>query len=70
MTEGAQAERAETVAKYLELLRSGGNDHPITQLQKAGVDFTTTEPTEALVAEMDRLVTQLEGELRILNFEF
>ncbi len=67
MTEGAQAERAETVAKYLELLRSGGNDHPITQLQKAGVDFTTTEPTEALVKEMDSLVDRLEKEISILN---
>ncbi len=38
-----------TVEHYLELLRSGGNDHPIKQLQNAGVDFTTTEPTEALV---------------------
>jgi oligoendopeptidase F len=67
MTEGDGTERSATVARYLELLRSGGNDHPVTQLQKAGVDFTTTEPTEALVKEMDRLVTQLEGELRILN---
>ena len=70
MTEGDQAERAETVAKYLGLLRSGGDDHPITQLQKAGVDFTTTEPTEALVKEMDNLVYRLEKELSILNFEF
>jgi oligoendopeptidase F len=68
MTEGDQTERAETVAKYLELLRSGGNDHPITQLQKAGVDFTTTEPTEALVKEMDDLVDRLEKEFSILNF--
>ena len=70
MTEGDAADRAETVTRYLELLRSGGNDHPITQLQKAGVDFTTTEPTEALVKEMDRLVTQLEGELSTLSSKF
>ena len=67
MTEGDQEDRAETVTRYLELLRSGGNDHPITQLQKAGVDFSTTEPTEALVKEMDRLVSKLEDELGILN---
>jgi oligoendopeptidase F len=67
MTEGDGTERSATVARYLELLRSGGNDHPVTQLQKAGVDFTTTEPTEALVKEMERLVTQLEGELRVLS---
>ncbi|MCK5378937.1 MAG: oligoendopeptidase F, partial [Acidobacteria bacterium] len=39
MTEGDEADRADTVAQYLELLRSGGNDHPMTQLRKAGVDF-------------------------------
>ena len=50
-----------------KLLRSGGNDHPIKQLQKAGVDFTTTEPTEALVAEMDSLVDRLEEELQKLD---
>jgi len=67
MTEGDTGSRSETVDLYLELLRSGGDDHPISQLQKAGVDFSTTEPTEALVAEMDHLVGQLEHELVILN---
>ena len=69
MTEGSETDRADTVTRYLELLRSGGNDHPIAQLQKAGVDFTTTEPTEALVKEMDSLVDRLEKELSELNFE-
>jgi oligoendopeptidase F len=65
---GSEVEiRRETVAVYLELLRSGGNDHPISQLQKAGVDFTTTEPIEALVAEMDTLVDQLQEELAKLS---
>jgi oligoendopeptidase F len=48
-------------------LRAGGNDHPIRQLQKAGVDITTTEPTEALVTEMDELVGRLELELKNLE---
>jgi len=67
LTEGDAGSRSETVDLYLELLRSGGDDHPITQLQKAGVDFSTTEPTEALVAEMEHLVDQLESELSVLN---
>ena len=50
-----------------KLLRSGGNDHPISLLQKAGVDFTTTEPTEALVADMDSLVSKLADELEKLD---
>jgi oligoendopeptidase F len=67
MTDGEQGKRSATIEAYLELLRSGGNDHPISQLQKAGVDFTTTEPTEALVAEMDSLVDRLEEELAKLG---
>jgi len=67
MTAVENGERSGIVKTYLELLRSGGNDHPITQLQKAGVDFTTTEPTEALVAEMDSLVDRLEEELKNLS---
>jgi len=67
MTEGKAGECSATVEAYLELLRSGGNDHPISQLQKAGVDFTTTEPTEALVTEMDSLVDRLEEELGKLD---
>jgi oligoendopeptidase F len=67
MTAGEDGERSATVEAYLELLRSGGNDHPISQLQKAGVDFTTTKPAEALVAEMDSLVDRLEEELAKLD---
>jgi oligoendopeptidase F len=67
MTKGGEEERSATVESYLDLLRSGGNDHPISQLQKAGVDFTTTKPTEALVAEMDSLVEKLENELAKLE---
>ena len=67
MTEGNAGGCSATVEAYLELLRSGGNDHPISQLRKAGVDFTTTEPTEALVAEMDDLVDRLEEELGKLD---
>jgi oligoendopeptidase F len=67
MTDGNEASRAATVASYLELLRSGGNDHPVTLLKKSGVDLATTEPTEALVTEMDSLVNRLEEELGKLD---
>jgi oligoendopeptidase F len=63
MTTGTPAERQAVVDRYLQLLKSGGNDHPMEQLKKAGVDFTTPAPIEAMVATMDRLVTQLEKEL-------
>ncbi len=67
MTEGDGRTRSAVVEAYLELLRSGGNDHPIIQLQKAGVDFSTTEPTDALVAEMNGLVDRLQDELQELR---
>lgn len=67
MVEGSEAERSGTVARYLELLRSGGSDHPIAQLQRAGVDFTTSEPVDALVGTMASLVDQLEAELITLG---
>ncbi len=67
MREGDEGDRLDTVARYLELLRSGGSDHPMTLLRTAGVDLATTEPIEALVKDMDRLVGQLEDELSILN---
>ncbi|MCK5376200.1 MAG: oligoendopeptidase F, partial [Acidobacteria bacterium] len=67
MREGDEGDRLDTVARYLELLRSGGSDHPMALLRTAGVDLATTEPIEALVKDMDRLVGQLEEELSILN---
>ncbi|WP_043587438.1 oligoendopeptidase F, partial [Geminisphaera colitermitum] len=54
--------REVAVERYLELLRSGGNDHPMEQLRKAGVDLTRRETVQAVVAQMDGLVTQLEAE--------
>ncbi len=57
------AEHAAIVERYLRLLRAGGNDYPIEQLLQAGVDLRRPEPTQAVVAELDRLVTQLEEEI-------
>jgi len=49
------------VDRYLTLLKSGGNDFPIRQLQKAGVDLTTPIPTESVVNELKQLVDELES---------
>lgn len=46
--------------RYLNLLASGGNDHPMKQLAKAGVDLSTPDTVQAVIAQLDRLVTQLE----------
>ena len=59
---GTAAERAAATDRYLNLLRSGGNDQPVKQLKKAGVDLTERAPVQAVVDQMDELVTQLESE--------
>ncbi len=46
---------------------AGGNNHPVSQLQAAGVDFATDAPMKALVDTMDSLVKQLESELQSLD---
>ena len=55
--------RPEAVERYLELLRSGGSDHPMDQLRRAGVDLSDPRPVEAVVRQMERLVERLEQEL-------
>jgi oligoendopeptidase F len=62
MTRGAPESRKAATERYLTLLRSGGNDHPVAQLQKAGVDLTRRATIQAVIDQMDRLVTQMEAE--------
>ena len=59
----SDADRRAVVDRYLELLRSGGNDYPVEQLRRAGVDLTEKAPVEAVVTRLDRLVGELEEEL-------
>jgi oligoendopeptidase F len=62
MTTGTDASRAAATDRYLTLLKSGGNDHPMVQLQKAGVDLSKRETIQAVVDQMDELVSQMEAE--------
>jgi len=62
MTTGDEASRKATTERYLTLLRSGGNDHPMDQLRKACVDLSKRETIQAVIDQMDELVTQLEAE--------
>ena len=50
------------VERYLELLKSGGNDYPMNQLRKAGVDLTDPGVLTAVIREFSRLVGLLESE--------
>jgi len=53
--------------KYLTLLKSGGNNHPMEQLKLAGVDLTKKESFDAVAKEFDRLLDILEDELKKIN---
>ncbi len=62
MTTGDEASKKAATERYLTLLRSGGNDHPMAQLKKAGVDLTKRETVQAVIDQMNELVAQLEVE--------
>jgi oligoendopeptidase F len=59
---GPEAERAAVTARYLNLLKSGGSDYPMALLKTAGVDLTQQATVQAVVDQMEELVTQLEAE--------
>ena len=49
--------------RYLTLLKSGGNDYPMEQLKKAGVDLAQPDTVRAVIEQLDDLVSRLEREL-------
>ena len=63
LTIGQEPDRAATIDRYLTLLKSGGSDHPIALLQRAGVDLTKPETVRAVVDQLDTLVSRLEREI-------
>ena len=67
LTTGSDADRAAAIDRYLTLLKSGGSDHPMPLLQRAGVDLSKPETVRAVVDQLDRLVTQLEGAIAKLT---
>jgi oligoendopeptidase F len=60
LTTGSESERAAAIDRYLTLLKSGGSDHPMPLLQRAGVDLSRPETVRAVVDQLDALVTKLE----------
>ena len=67
LTTGSETDRAAAIDAYLTLLKSGGSDHPMPLLQRAGVDLSKPETVRAVVAQLDRLVTQLEDAIGALT---
>ena len=60
---GDAGAREDAVNRYLDLLRAGGSDYPMTLLARAGVDLSKPETVRAVVEQLDDLVTRLESEL-------
>jgi len=46
--------------KYLNLLKSGGNNYPVEQLKMAGADLTQKETILAVIRQLEEQVTELE----------
>ncbi|MGL5796851.1 MAG: oligoendopeptidase F [Cetobacterium sp.] len=65
VTNNKYSEDEKNIAKnqYLTLLKSGGNDHPMDQLKKAGVDLSNKDAFNAVATEFNRLLDLLELEL-------
>ena len=67
LTTGSERDRAAAIARYLTLLKSGGSDHPMELLKRAGVDLSKPETVRAVVDQLDGLVTQLETAIKSLG---
>ena len=63
LTSGSPADKKAAIDRYLTMLKAGGSDHPMTLLQRAGVDLSKPDPVRAVVDQLDALVTQLENEI-------
>ena len=67
LTSGTESARMEAIERYLTLLSSGGSDHPMTLLQRAGVDLSKPETVRAVVDQLDGLVTKLEAAIAAIR---
>jgi oligoendopeptidase F len=56
---GSDASRDDARQRYLDLLAAGGSDHPMTLLQRAGIDLSEPSTIQAVVARLDGLVERL-----------
>ncbi len=61
ITQEDAAARQEALDRYLGLLASGGSDHPMTLLKRAGVDLSEPATVDAVVTRLSTLVERLEA---------
>jgi len=65
--EGLKTGDKSPLEKYLNLLKSGGNDYPVDQLKKAGADLTRSETVMAVIDQLNEQVEALEEALQSLK---
>ena len=58
---GAEAGRSAARERYLALLGAGGSDQPMRLLRQAGIDLGEPATVQAVIDQMDGLVTRLEA---------
>jgi len=46
---------------YLSLLAAGSSKYPVELLRDAGVDMTTSQPFDAAIREMNRIMDEIEA---------
>lgn len=49
------------LARYIDLLKAGNSGYPYELVKKAGVDLATAAPYQALVAQMNSIMDQIEA---------
>ncbi len=62
-----KSQKPGAMKRYKELLKSGGNDYPVSLLAKAGADLTDKETFKAVTKRYDALLDELEKALDELN---
>jgi len=60
ITTGPAAAQSAARRRYLDLLAAGGSDHPMALLRQAGVDLSEPTTVQAVVDQLDSLVSRLE----------
>lgn len=57
------------INKYISFLKSGGNDYPINQLKKLGIDLESDEPYQATVDLLNKMIDNFEKLYKEVNNE-
>jgi oligoendopeptidase F len=60
LSEKALAGAAGAVDRFIDLLTAGGSDYPINLLKKAGVDMTEPQPLNSMMAQLNRVMDEIE----------